>query len=127
MPEAVLDASALVDLLLGNESGVAVRSRVTGHALHAPAHIDTEVLSAVGRLQRAGDLDDAAVEPLLTRLAAAPIHRHPVAELLLGAWSLHHQLRLADALYVALAASRALPLVTTDGRLRPVLGVEVVG
>lgn len=126
MPEAVLDASALVDLLLGNESGVTVRSRVTGHALHAPAHIDAEVLSALGRLQRAGDLDATALKPLLTRLAAAPIHRHPVAELLLGAWSLRHQLRLADALYVALAASRALPLVTTDRRLHAVPGVEVV-
>lgn len=127
MPEAVLDASALVDLLLGNESGVTVRSRVTGHALHAPAHIDAEVLSALGRLERAGDLDATAVKPLLTRLAAAPIRRHPVAELLLGAWSLRHQLRLADALYVALAASRALPLVTTDRRLHSVPGVEVVG
>jgi predicted nucleic acid-binding protein len=37
-----------------------------------------------------------------------------------------HELRLADALYVELAAARALPLVTTDRRLRAVPVVEVV-
>jgi predicted nucleic acid-binding protein len=35
-------------------------------------------------------------------------------------------LRLADALYVELAASRALPLITTDGRLHPVPVAEIV-
>jgi predicted nucleic acid-binding protein len=57
---------------------------------------------------------------------AAPIERHPVASLLVGAWSRRDRLRLADALYVELAASRALPLITTDRRLRSVRLVEVV-
>ena len=38
MAEVVVDASALVDLLLDNELGGAVRRRLAGHALHAPAH-----------------------------------------------------------------------------------------
>lgn len=127
MPEAVLDASALVDLLLGNEDGAAVRARVAGLALHTPAHLDAEVLSAVGRLHRAGDVAADAVEVMLVRLVAAPIRRHPVADLLVGAWSRRHELRLADALYVELAHSRSLPLVTTDRRLGGVPLVEVVG
>lgn len=126
MAEAVLDASALVDLLLGNEIGHAVQRRVAGHVLHAPAHVDAEVLSASGRLHRSGAIEADDVEAMLVRLAAAPIQRHPVAVLLIGAWTRRHQLRLADALYVELAASRSLPLVTTDGRLRPVPVAEVV-
>jgi len=66
------------------------------------------------------------VEPMLRRLAAAPIQRHPVAGPPLGAWARHHQLRLADALYVELAVSRDLPLITADGRLHPVPVAKVV-
>jgi predicted nucleic acid-binding protein len=126
MADVVADASALVDLLLGNEVGDAVRARLAGHVVHAPAHADAEVLSALGRLERAGEVEPDWVETMLSRLAAAPIRRHPGAGLLLGAWSRRHQLRLADALYVELAGSRALPLITTDGRLRPVAFAEVV-
>jgi len=126
MVEAVADASALVDLLLGNKLGNAVQRCIAGHALHAPAHLDAEILSALGRLERAGAIEADDVETMLRRLAAAPIERHPVTNLLLGAWGRRDQLRLADALYVELAASRDVPLITTDRRLRPVSGAEVV-
>ena len=126
MPEAVADASALVDLLLGNELGYAVQRRISGHALHAPAHVDAEILSALGRLQRGGTIDADGIETMLHELAAAPIQRHPVADLLLGAWARRHQLRLADALYVELAVSRGLPLITTDRRLHLVTVADIV-
>lgn len=48
MDEVVVDASALVDLLLDNALGGAVRRRIAGHVLHAPAHLDAEVLSTLG-------------------------------------------------------------------------------
>lgn len=57
------------------------------------------------------------VETKLTALAAAPITRHGVDDLLLGAWARRHRLRLADALYVELAAQLDCLLVTTDRRL----------
>lgn len=126
MAEVVADASALVDLLLGNDLGNAVQRRISGHALHAPAHVDAEVLSALGRLQRAGTIEADGVETMLHHLADAPIQRHPVTTLLLGAWGRRHQLRLADALYVELAISLGLPLVTTDGRLHPVPVADIV-
>lgn len=126
MAEAVTDASALVDLLLGNELGAAVQRRITGHVLHAPAHADAEILSALGRLHRAGAVRAEDVQTMLARLAAAPIERHPVTSLLLGAWARRDQWRLADALYVELAATRALALVTTDRRLHAVAGADVV-
>ena len=126
MVEVVADASALVDLLLGNELGLAVRRRITGQVLHAPAHIDAEVLSALGRLHRAGELGVDEVDDKLGSLAAAPIIRHPVNELVLGAWARRHRLRLADALYVELATARGWPLVTTDRRLHDVPVADVV-
>jgi predicted nucleic acid-binding protein len=126
MAEVVVDASAMVDLLLANELGGAVRRRLAGHALHAPGHLDAEVLSALGRLHRAGDLEAEDVESKLRGLVAAPIQRHDVSDLLVGSWSRRHQLRLVDALYVELAVSRDLPLITTDRRLRAAPAADVV-
>ncbi|MGB3186612.1 MAG: type II toxin-antitoxin system VapC family toxin [Ornithinimicrobium sp.] len=126
MADAVVDASAMVDLLLDTELGGAVRRRLAGHALHAPAHFDAEVLSALGRLHRAGDVEAENVESRLRDLVAAPIQRHDVSGLLIGAWWRRHQLRLVDALYVELAVSRDLPLVTTDRRLRAAPSADIV-
>lgn len=92
----------------------------------ASALVDTEILSALGRLQRAGAVEADDVETMVRRLADPPIQRHPAPSLLLGAWARRHQLRLADALYVEPATSRDLPLITTDRRLRPVPIAEVV-
>lgn len=126
MPEVVTDASALVDLLLDNECGHAVRRRIAGHVLHAPSHLDAEVLSAFGRLQRGGEFAANDVESKLGELAVAPLQRHSVQDLVLGAWARRDQLRLVDALYVELAVSRGLPLVTTDRRLRAAPVADVV-
>jgi predicted nucleic acid-binding protein len=126
MAELVADASAMVDVLLGNAVGRKVGQRLAGHVLHAPAHVDAEVLSALGRLHRAGDLPEDDVEAKLAALVAAPLVRHPVQDLLLGAWARRHQLRLADALYVELANAQRWTLVTTDRRLRTVPMAEVV-
>jgi predicted nucleic acid-binding protein len=57
-----------------------------------------------------------ALEDLET-LAAAPIERHPVSALLEGAWRWRNDLRLSDALYVELARSLGLALITTDPAL----------
>lgn len=113
----VVDASVFVDLLAGTPHAVAATARLAGTSMHAPAHMDAEVLSALGRLQRAGELTTADVEAGLATLAAAPVTRHPAHELLAGAWSRRADLRLTDALYVELAARLRVPLLTTDHRL----------
>lgn len=77
-------------------------------------------------MHRADALDADGVAAMLEKLAAAPIEHHPVVDLLTGALARRHQLCLADALYVELAASRSLPLVTTDARLRPVPVADIV-
>ena len=80
----------------------------------------------MGLLHRAGDLGAEDVEAKLRHLIAAPIQRHDVSELLVGAWSRRHRMRLVDALYVQLAVLRDLPLVTTDRRLRAAPSTDVV-
>lgn len=116
MVDVVVDASALIDLLLANDRGQAIRWRLAGQLLHAPSHIDAEVLAALGRLHRAGHLSAEDVETTLRSLATAPLVRHPLQDLLLGAWARRHRLSLSDALYVELAAVRGWRLVTTDHR-----------
>ncbi|GAA5109526.1 type II toxin-antitoxin system VapC family toxin [Pseudonocardia adelaidensis] len=113
----VVDASVFVDLLAGTPHAAAATARLAGTSMHAPAHVDAEVLSALGRLQRAGELTATEVEAGLATLAAAPITRHSAHELLAGAWSRRADLRLTYALYVELATLLRVPLLTTDQRL----------
>lgn len=113
----VVDASALVDLLSDAVSAPAVRERLRGTVLNAPAHLDAEVLSALGRMYRAGELPATKIDAALERLTAMPVTRHPVADLLIGAWARRDDLRLVDALYVEVAARLHAPLLTLDGRL----------
>ncbi len=122
----VIDASALVDVLLGGVLGQAVGARIASTSLHAPSHLDTEVLSALGRLHRAQEVGAAEVTLMLRRLADAPVQRHPAVDLVQGAWARRSALRLADAVYVELATRLGVPLVTTDARLGAVEHAEVV-
>ncbi len=55
MTVAVVDASATVELLLGSPAGRRVGRSLRGKTLAAPGHLDAEVLSALGRMARAGD------------------------------------------------------------------------
>ncbi|MBV9847623.1 MAG: type II toxin-antitoxin system VapC family toxin [Kutzneria sp.] len=113
----VVGASVLVDIVVGTEYAAAAKARLAGTVMHAPAHLDAEVLSALERLQRAGELTTVDVEAALTALTAVPLTRHAVVELMIGAWSRRADLRLVDALYVELAARLRAPVLTTDHRL----------
>lgn len=114
MADLVVDASAMVDALAGTAVGPVVTARLRDHTLHAPVHLDAEVLSALGHLQRAGLLSVRQVGTRVQRLQAAPIQRYPLAALLTGAWRRRHNLRLVDALYAQLADDLGVALVTTD-------------
>ncbi len=85
--------------------------------MHAPAHFDAEVLSALGRLQRGGALTVGQVDAALDELRRAPVTRHELTPLVVGAWARRETLQLADALYVELADTAGLKLLTTDQRL----------
>lgn len=113
----VLDASAVVDLLIRSTFAHALEWRLARTESHAPAHLDAEVISALGRLERAGTLTGSAAGAAVRVLADLPIHRHQLGPLLMGAWQKRGSLRLVDALYVELADQLDVPIVTTDRRL----------
>jgi predicted nucleic acid-binding protein len=113
----VLDASAMVDLLVADRKAAQIRDRLDSATVHVPAHFDAEVLSALGRLARAGKLTVDEVSALLNALGRAPFARHPLPDLLSSAWARRDSLRLVDALYVALAQRLNVPLFTTDSLL----------
>lgn len=114
MSDFVIDASALVDLALDSDRGQHVDEALGKGSVIAPAHIDAEILSALGRIERSGSLTARQVASQLTWVAGAPIGRIPLNDLLAGAWRRRHNLRLSDALYVELAAISGATLVTCD-------------
>jgi predicted nucleic acid-binding protein len=125
----VLDASAVVDLLLRNDSGVAVRRKLIDAELRTVSHLDAEVFSALARLYRAGTLGVDEVDKRLRLLARLDIVRLPISDALLReAWALRDNVMARDALYVALARRLRGRLLTTDDRLAravPDIAVEL--
>lgn len=110
----VLDASAMIDLLVGSDHAASIEAHLHDAELHAPGHFDAEVLSALGRLHRAGQLTTRQVTERVNLVASSPIVRHPLPPLLTGAWRRRGNLRLVDALYVELASQLDMLIVTTD-------------
>jgi predicted nucleic acid-binding protein len=123
----VIDASAVIELALNSERGQRVDDVISDASVVAPAHLDAEALSALGRLQRAGVLTDPQVAQQLAWLAAAPIVRVPLSDLLVGAWARRQNLHLNDALYAELAMTSGATLVTCDrGLAEQTLGAVLI-
>lgn len=114
----VLDASALIDLLLLRPRAPEIERRVAAHAadLHAPELLDVEVVSALRRIVSSGEATvDRAAEAIDD--LELPIARHPHGPLLPRVWQLREILTAYDATYLALAEAlgeRLAPLLTTD-------------
>jgi predicted nucleic acid-binding protein len=113
----VLDAGALLELLLRTMRAESVLSVVDDRHMVAPAVIDAEVLSALRGLERSRALPPTRAAVAVDDLRAAPVERYRLDPLLERAWSLRDRLNAYDALYVALAVELDCPLVTTDDRI----------
>lgn len=107
----------MVDFLVDTPLAKSVGERTAGTEIHVPAHFDAEVLSALGRLHRADALTEKQVAERVELAAAAPFRRHLLTPLLSGAWQLHHNVRLVDALYVELGVQLEAAILTTDARM----------
>lgn len=114
----VLDASALVDVVLDQPAAAWVLDRIASEEINSPAHQPAEVLSALTRLLRAGELDGESAQDALREAWALPQRLvQPSAAHLDRALGLRERIRVLDGLYVALAEERGCALVTTDRRL----------
>jgi predicted nucleic acid-binding protein len=114
----VVDASAVVDALGGkNAIGIALRTRITTTTCHAPHLIDAEVGHVLRRGVSRGELDEEEAQTGLRALNTIIDHRYPHPQLSGLAWELRHVVSFYDGLYVALATTLNLPLLTSDLKL----------
>jgi predicted nucleic acid-binding protein len=120
----VVDASAVVEVLLGTPTAAPVERRLFGggETLHAPHLLDIEVAHAVRRYTARGEIDGQRGRTALTDLADFPLYRYPHDPLLHRIWDLRHNFTAYDAVYVALAEELGSPLITRDRRLASAAG-----
>jgi predicted nucleic acid-binding protein len=120
----VVDASAVVEVLLGTPAAAAIERRLfdAGETLHAPHLLDIEVAHAVRRYAARGEIDAQRGRMALTDLGDFPLFRYPHDPLLLRVWDLRNNLTAYDAVYVALAEELGVPLITRDRRLAGAAG-----
>ena len=120
----VVDASAIVEVLLDMPAAAAAEEAVfgAGRALHAPHLLDLEVAQVTRRFSRRGEVSDERGEAALAVLGALAIARHDHGPLLPRIWELRHAMTAYDAAYVALAEALGAPLVTRDAKLAAARG-----
>jgi len=113
----VVDASAVVDVLVHERADPMLMERLRRGHLHAPHLVDVEVTHALRRLVALGDLSSDRASDARVDAAELAIQRYPHRPLLHRAWELRDNLSVYDAVYVALAELLEAPLVTCDARL----------
>jgi len=123
----VVDASAVLDMLLQSEKGKKVAARILDpdETLHVPHLIEIEVAQVLRRFMLAGELTEARGREALSDLTDLPLIRYPHTEFLQRVWDMRSSLSAYDAVYVALAEVLEAPLVTTDGKLSRAHGHDV--
>ncbi len=120
----IVDASALIEVLLGTSAGTRVADRffAEGETLHAPHLLDVEVAQVLRKYALAGTFGAQRGAEALEDLADFPIARYPHQPFLSRIWELRHNLTAYDAAYLALAEALAAPLVTRDAKLASAAG-----
>jgi predicted nucleic acid-binding protein len=120
----VVDASVVVEVLLGTAAGRAVEGRLFARraALHAPHLMDIEVAHVLRRYAAAGEMTPARAAEAVEDLKDLPITRHEHTMFLPRIWQLRHNATAYDAAYLALAEALDATLVTRDAKLARAAG-----
>ena len=123
----VVDASAVVELLMASRTGSTVEEFVfsSDEPLAAPQLVDIEVLHAVRRLHRTRVLSLERCEQALEDFGDLPLNRYGHELLRPGIWRLRNNVTAYDAAYIALAELLDAPIVTCDAKLARSGGHEV--
>jgi len=115
----VIDASAVIELLLRTARGKKVEARVlkAEEQLHAPHLIDIEIAQALRRLVQLKELTSARGKEALEDHRSLHIKRAAHHDMLPRIWQLRDSTTAYDSAYVALAEALEVPLVTCDAKL----------
>jgi predicted nucleic acid-binding protein len=115
----VLDASAVVEILLKTAVGAALVSRLFTpfRVLHAPHLMDLEVSQVLRRLVARRELQPERARQALSVLLDFPLQRYSHSPLIPRVWALRENLTAYDAAYVALAEVLGATLLTRDSRI----------
>jgi predicted nucleic acid-binding protein len=113
----VLDASAVLELLLRTPTGDRLARRIVGEALAVPHLVDVEVTQVMRRYERARAISPSRARQVLQDLVDLDAARYPHDVLVARAWQLRANLTAYDAMYVALAEALRATLLTCDARL----------
>ncbi len=101
----VVDASAVLEVLLQTERGIRIAERLfaSGDTLHVPHLHGSEVAHALRRAWHQGIVEAGRAAEALEDLAAWSLICYPHALFLPRLWSLRHNVTAYDAVYLALA------------------------
>ena len=115
----VIDASALLELLLGTDLAerVAARALAVQERLHAPHLLDIEIAQALRRLVQLKEVTSSRAEQALDDCGALVIERYAHQEFLPRIWQLRNSVTAYDGAYIALSEALAAPLLTCDTKL----------
>lgn len=114
----VLDASAVVEVVLGLTASEVVIDRLRSEAtVHAPHLLHLEVAQSVRRLVASGRVPSERGAVSIELLADLDLVLHGHGDLLPRIWELRANLSVYDASYIALAEALGASLVTFDSRL----------
>ncbi|MCA0295226.1 MAG: type II toxin-antitoxin system VapC family toxin [Actinobacteria bacterium] len=112
----VIDASAMVEALVGREADAELLDALAGD-IDAPHLLDVEVLSVLRGLVIGGKLEPESAGQAREDHFAFAITRHETSPLADRIWQLRHQFTSYDASYLALAEALQAPLFTCDAKL----------
>ena len=124
----VVDASAVIELLLRSAAGQRVAARIADpeEGLVAPHLLDVEVAQVLRRAEARGLITAERAVDALSLLQDLDAVRYPHGPLLERAWDLRRNCTAYDAVYLALAEALRAPLLTLDRRLARVPGVRAI-
>ena len=114
----VLDASAVVDVLMHSGKRAVLNQRLHGIRLvHAPHVLDLEITSALRRHCALGSLTQGRARQALDDFRNMRVLRHRHTPYLARIWELRDNFTAYDACYLALAEALGATLLTRDKAL----------